>query len=138
MPFTLFRLCNLRTAQDVGGKGYYIDRTTDTPYQTYLLFNGLDVDSDPVLGTYSVTVERGFSDDPFKVTALVNGEVVWVEEGTLNSSGDSPTAFEVELTTYADSDCSIDVYGECKATAVAASPLSELSSTKSAKGELRF
>ncbi|CAM9279989.1 unnamed protein product [Sphacelaria rigidula] len=100
-------------AGDVGGKGYYIDRTTDTPYQTYLLFNGLDVDSDEVLGTYSVTVERGFSGDPFKVTALVDGEVVWVEEGTLDGDGDSPMAFEVELTAYAESDCSIDVYDEC-------------------------
>ena len=130
-------LCGLKfrkTTQDVGGKSYH---NGDTPFQTYLLFNGLDVDSDPVLGTYSVTVERGFSGDPFKVTALVNGDVVWVEEGTLNSGGDSPTAFEVELTTYAESDCSIDVYGEYKATAAAVSLLSDLPSTEAVRGELR-
>lgn len=97
--------------QDVGGKSFFIDSETDVAYQIYLLFNGLDVDTDPVLGDYEVSIVSGDKNAPYSITALLGGEVLWVEEGNLTSDRESPT-FIVNVSDYADSDCKIGAYGK--------------------------
>lgn len=80
-------------------------------YETYVLFNGLSVDTDPILGDYIVWIEGGTANGDYTMTARSNGELLWVEEGVLNSDGETPR-YTATVTEYTESDCSIDVYGK--------------------------
>lgn len=97
--------------QDVGGKSFFLDRELDLEYQIYLLFNGLSVDEDPVVGDYTAWITSGDEGAPYSITALLGGEVLWIEEGVLDSERRSPE-YVATLTEYADSDCSIEAYGK--------------------------
>lgn len=93
--------------------------------EKYLLYSGLDSDVDTVTGQYqayiTVYVIRNGS-IPWKMTATLNGEVAWVEEGEFtkdddgrrlsSSSGSSTTTsepisdvFTVMLDEYIDNGC---------------------------------
>lgn len=96
----------VRSLQDVG---YLLDGYLD-PYgpQTYVLKSDLDVDEDEVLGTYEAYVQltEGDLPVPWRLTASVAGEVVWVEEGLFTSfSFDYSDAFPLYLDNYFDEGC---------------------------------
>ncbi len=86
--------------------------------ENYVLSSGLDTGVSPVLGDYIASVNlysnwnwnlssgsgvnlSSGSGVSWRLTARVSGDVVWVEEGDLASSGDSSADFTVSLTEYA-------------------------------------
>ncbi|CAN0308354.1 unnamed protein product, partial [Ectocarpus sp. 6 AP-2014] len=76
--------------------------------ENYVLYSGLDTGVSSVLGDYVAYVNlfsyvnlSSGSGVSWRLTARVSGDVVWIEEGDLASSGDSSADFTVSLTEYA-------------------------------------
>lgn len=100
-----------------------MSRFTDSPFttslevQNYLLFNGLSVDEDTVLGDYivyarTVSARDGSDAVPWTLTARSGGELLWEVQGLSPARGSATAAYTATVTEYSDSDCSIDTYGE--------------------------
>lgn len=98
---------------DVGAIGSYseYDGWTDRQFETYMLFNGLSVDTDPVLGDYTVWTVNGNPGKDYTIAVRLGGELVLEEKGSSDSEGQSPK-FTVTVTDYYDSDCTLKLHGE--------------------------
>lgn len=94
---------------------------------SYVLSNGLSVDTDPVLGDYTVAIQT-FSNTSLIITAHSNGELLWEDAGRY-SEGDGDVMYGVTVTgtyndveddlvytatvtDYVESDCIRDTFGE--------------------------
>lgn len=98
--------------QDVGMAGELrIDNYDDPGAETYILLNGLSVDTDAVLGDYTVWGRYAQEDAMYTITARSGGELLWVVGGTVGKDGETPR-FTATVTEYAESDCNIPAYGE--------------------------
>lgn len=82
--------------------------------ETFILLNGLTVADDNVLGDYKAWVTNGQDGSEWLLTARSGGELLWVVGGVVRSDlDDSDTPrYTATVTEYAESDCSIDLYGE--------------------------
>lgn len=98
---------------EVGGKSSYSEFDGDLRrvFQTYMLFNGLSVDTDPVLGDYTVWTEGGEPGVEYAIAVRLGGNLVREEQGVADSEGRSPE-FTVTVTDYYDSDCTLKLHGE--------------------------
>ena len=76
-----------------------------------MLFNGLSVDTDPVLGDYTVWAEYGKPGADYAIAVRLGGELVREERGYTDSEGKAPE-FTVTVTDYYDSDCTLKLHGE--------------------------
>lgn len=83
----------------------------DPGAQTYVLLNGLSVDSDAVLGDYTVWGKYAQDDALYTITARSGSELLWVVGGTVGKNGETPE-FVATVTDYAESDCNIPAYGK--------------------------
>lgn len=79
--------------------------------QTYLTLNGLSEDNDAVLGDYKIWVTGGRS-TTWTITARSGGELLWVNGGVFSEFQEETETFTATVTSYAESDCTVDEYGE--------------------------
>lgn len=98
---------------DIGAISFFYDGDGEVSvyFETYMLFNGLSVDTDPVLGDYTVWTENGDPGADYVVAVRLGGELVREETGSVDSEGKTPE-FTVTVTDYYDSDCSLKLHGE--------------------------
>lgn len=106
----------LLNKQNVG----YLDNDNAEGFgpENYIVYSGLDVAEDAVLGEYAVQVYRPFvsTDTNWTLTTRVNGEVVWIETGRFGDgiSDDSSSPYDYRtdlfyfsLTEYDAGDCAV-------------------------------
>lgn len=82
--------------------------------ETYTLQNGLNIEDDEVLGTYSAWITNGEAGTPWVMTAKIAGELVWVEAGVISEDYlpfEDRTRYNVAVTEYTESTCDIELYG---------------------------
>ena len=79
--------------------------------ETYLTLNGLSVADDAVLGDYEIwgTAREGTK---WTITARSGGELLWIAGGVFSEFQEETETFTATVTSYAESDCTIDAYGE--------------------------
>ena len=79
--------------------------------ETYLTLNGLSVADDAVLGDYEIwgTAREGTK---WTITARSGGDLLWIAGGTFSEFQEETERLTATVTSYADSDCTIDDYGE--------------------------
>lgn len=80
--------------------------------ETYLLLNGLSVGDDAVLGDYEVWADKGREGAKWTMTARSGGELLWITGGEFSEFQEETDRFTATVTAYAESDCTIDAYGE--------------------------
>lgn len=63
------------------------DNTSGFGPETYMVYNGLNIEDDTVLGDYIARVSRFSSetDTAWTLTTRIHGEIVWVEEEVFES-----------------------------------------------------
>ena len=100
-------------SQDVGSAGDGRDGYGyDNPgSESYLSLNGLTVEDDAVLGDYDIWAE-GAGGTSWTITARSGGEVLWVSGGVFSEFQRETERFTATVSAYAESDCTIDAYGE--------------------------
>ena len=108
------RFCVTNVWQDVGTWGEDLDRMYGVEYpgsESYLTLNGLNVADDAVLGDYVIwgTADGGTK---WTITARSGGELLWIAGGVFSEFQEETETFTATVTSYAESDCTIDAYGE--------------------------
>ena len=108
------RICVKNVSQDVGTWGETPDRMHGVEYpgsESYLTLNGLNVADDAVLGDYVIwgTADGGTK---WTITARSGGELLWIAGGVFSEFQEETETFTATVTSYAESDCTIDAYGE--------------------------
>ena len=100
-------------SQDVGhycdGRdGYGFDNPGS---ETYLSLNGLNVGDDAVLGDYIVW-GKASEGTIWSITARSGGELLWIAGGVIGELESETDRYTATVSSYAESDCTIDAYGE--------------------------
>lgn len=73
--------------------------------------NGLNATEDAVLGDYEIWGTAFFGTE-WTITARSNGDLLWVKGGTFADYQEETDKFVATVTSYADSDCKNEEYGE--------------------------
>ena len=76
-----------------------------------MTLNGLDVGTDPVLGDYEIW-GYGREGTKWTITARSGGELLWVAGGLFSQFQRETERFTATVTSYAESDCTVEAYGE--------------------------
>lgn len=105
--------CN--SSQDVGTWGDGRDGRDDPGSETYLTMNGLSAANDAVLGDYEIWAE-GRELSPWTITARSGGELLWIAGGVIPEFEEETEHLTATVSSYAESDCTIDAYGETELT----------------------
>ena len=108
------RFCVTNVWQDVGTWGEDLDRMYGVEYpgsESYLTLNGLNVVDDAVLGDY-VIWGTAYWGTKWTITARSGGELLWIAGGVFSEFQEETETFTATVTSYAESDCTIDAYGE--------------------------
>ena len=79
--------------------------------QTYVTLNGLSAANDAVLGDYKIWGTGGQL-TTWTITARSGGEMLWVQGGIFSEFQDETETFTATVTSYAESDCTVDEFGE--------------------------
>ena len=96
-------------SQDVG----IISKSEDETVYMYTSLNGLSIDTDPVLGDYTVNIRGGDAGVPYAMTVLVAGEMVL---DIVNRTIPTVThEYVFTVAEYAESDCNVEDMGELRA-----------------------
>lgn len=100
-------------SQDVGTWGDEHDGYgEDFPgYESYVTLNGLNVGSDAVLGDYHIW-GTGREGTKWTITARSGGELLWVAGGLFSQFQRETGNFTATVTSYAESDCTVEAYGK--------------------------
>lgn len=78
-----------------------------------MTLNGISANEDAVLGDYEIwaTADGGTE---WTITARSGGELLWVAGGVFSEFQEETERLTATVTSHADSDCTIDAYGESK------------------------
>lgn len=96
-----------------GARRYYHGGRPDSGPDSgaYVIFNGLDVFDDAVLGDYEIWGGGG-EGTVWTITARSGGELLWIAGGEFSEFQEETERLIATVTSYADSDCKNDNYGK--------------------------
>lgn len=79
--------------------------------ESYLTLNGLSVCDDAVIGDYTIwaTASEGTK---WTMTARSGGELLWTKGGVFSEFQEETDTYTATVSAYAESDCTLDAYGE--------------------------
>lgn len=95
----------------------YDESDPEPESDAYLTLNGLNVADDAVLGDYEIW-GTGREGTVWTITARSGGELLWVAGGEFSEFQTETERLIATVTSYAESDCSVDTYDKCPANAI--------------------